>query len=58
MALIEEIPDFVNGMALKDDHKQNAQVKSQVAPYQSVAGPVDGSGLHGREDVYELEEQR
>ena len=57
MAFIEQTPDFVNGMALKDDYEQNAKVKSQVAPYQSVAGQVDGPGLHRCEDVDKLEEQ-
>lgn len=55
VTLIKQVPDFVDWMALKNNRKQNGEVKGQVAPDQSVTGPVDGSRLHRCEDMYELE---
>ncbi len=54
---ISWIPDFADWVTFKDQRQKNGNVEGQIAPNQSMTGPVDQTGLHGCEDTYQLEEQ-
>ena len=49
------IPEFPNGVALKDDREEGGNIKGQVGPDQDMASSIHRSGFRGCEDMYHLE---
>lgn len=58
MMSVIQVPSLAYGMAFEEKCEKDGYVESQVAPNQSVAGPVNSSSFHRRKDPYELEDQR
>lgn len=56
MTFVRWTPAFPDSVALEDHRDENGNIESQVAPDQTVKGPVYRPRLRGRENMYQLEE--